>query len=184
MFQFDPFQVIGNDDDNNNNDIIDSDQIETLAQSIETLEEDIKEGKKLNEDRQKDFFSSIGTLSNGLALSFSTTITGTTSQNTAMFYEQVIKYIIYLITSYLIRNFIVSKESVIRKVSGPHLYEIFIEVINFIILLFMYIISRIILSYTNFSLEDIPLIICIYFFYLVIAKNYTFAIQNKKIKND
>lgn len=161
----------------NNNDV----DLDEELDVIESLDKDIIQEKKLNESRQNDFFSSVSGFSNAVALMFSQLLV-IGQQTNVKFVEEIGKFTILIILFYFLRNLIISKEASIKKPTGPFIYEIIVDFLNFTILLFVYILSKLILSYIDLNLNDTVFIAIISLFYILMSKIYTFSTTSKKIQ--
>ncbi len=159
---------------------VDSNPTEELLELVGNYEQTIEKDKKITEEKQRDLFGSVQSFSGAIALIFSQ-IVGNSQQSDIYFAFRVICYILGILICYIVRDFILEKEDYIRKYSGPFLYEISIELINFIILLFIYVLTTIIRNFVSFSESDIPNIVIIYLFYLLLSKIYAYATKSKKI---
>lgn len=150
-----------------------------LSHEITHWETKLKEGRIYDVQKQEETVNSVKTFATGIAIVFSSTLTPQ-HMTGAQFVNFFLAMIFVLAVSYAIKNFLLFQRKYIVAKIAQFIYEVFVDTLDFFILLFTYIFLTSIRTFFNLTLPDTPFVVVAYLFYSLFSKIYAYFIQHKR----
>ena len=156
-----------------------NDAIEEILENIEAVEKLEIEKQETEYKHYQSSNNSIKNIAGVAAFAFAQTLTFG-DRTDIEFIDLIFIDGITLTIISLVQGFFERQMKIIQTYIGTAVYDLIIELLTFLFVLYTYIIFKHITTYFNFTRDDMPVLLIIFLFYSIFVKNLMYLSKNLK----